>query len=158
MLIFGGSCTDPLTDEGQILCPREDPRYTLPRQISSRSVYSVAIWRRRTQNFAVFGLRHFVVSPLGSNLRKLNMSAELQTFPYPTAFKSFLYSSAFMAKSGAQTLTFKSVTNKRTDRQNATDRPGGRRNPSPTKLGMVKEIRGPPACSCTSKAFGIRRV
>jgi len=32
-----------------------------------------------------------VVSPFG-NLRKLNTNAQLQTFPYPTASKSFLYS------------------------------------------------------------------
>ena len=31
--------------------------------------------------------------------------------------KSFLYSNAFMAKWGAQTLTFKSMTKKQTDRQ-----------------------------------------
>ena len=57
--------------------------------------------------------------------------------------KSFLYSNAFMAKSDVQSLTFKSVMNKQTNRQ--TDRqktqrfgcPGGGRNPSPTKLGMV---------------------
>jgi len=47
----------------------------------------------------------------------LNTDAQLQTFPYPTASKSFLYSNAFMAKSGAQSLTFKSVTDKLTDRQ-----------------------------------------
>jgi len=57
------------------------------------------------------------VSPIGSSLRKLNTGAQLQTFPYPTALKSFLYSNAFMAKSGAQTLTFKSVTDGQTDRQ-----------------------------------------
>ena len=33
------------------------------------------------------------------------------------ASKSFLYSNAFMAKSGAQSLTFKSVTNRQTDKQ-----------------------------------------
>ena len=36
-----------------------------------------------------FGLRHLVVSPVGSNLRKLNTGAQLQTFPYPMASKSF---------------------------------------------------------------------
>jgi len=45
----------------------------------------------------------------------LNTDAQLQTFPYPTVSKSFLYSNAFMAKSGAQSLTFKSVTDKHTD-------------------------------------------
>ena len=33
------------------------------------------------------------------------------------ASKSFLYSNAFMAKSGAQTLTFKSVTDKQTNKK-----------------------------------------
>jgi len=47
-------------------------------------------------------------------------AAQLQTFHYPTASKSFPYSNAFMAKSGAQTLTFKSVRNKQTDKE--TDR------------------------------------
>jgi len=36
----------------------------------------------------------------------LSMGAQLQTFPYPTASKSFLCSNTFMAKSGTQTLTF----------------------------------------------------
>jgi len=31
-----------------------------------------------------FGLWHFVVSPVGGNLRKLNMGAQLQNFPYPS--------------------------------------------------------------------------
>jgi len=70
----------------------------------------------------------------------LNTGAQLQTFPYPKVSKSFLYSNAFMAKSGAQTLTFKSVTNKQTNKKlNFFGHPGGGRNPSPTKLGMVIE-------------------
>jgi len=53
--------------------------------------------------------------------------AQLQTFPYPTVSESFLYSNAFMAKSGAQILTFKNVTDRQTDRQkiNVFGRPGG---------------------------------
>jgi len=70
----------------------------------------------KTHNFAIFGLQHLVVSPNGSSLRKLNAGAQLQTFPYRTASKSFLYSNAFMAKSGTQALTFKSVTDRQTDR------------------------------------------
>ena len=57
------------------------------------------------------------MSPIGIKLRKLSADAQLPTFPYPTASKSFLYSNAFMAKSGAQTLTFKSVRDKQTNRQ-----------------------------------------
>ena len=64
-----------------------------------------------------FGLRHLVLSPIGNSLTTLNTGTQPQTFPYPTVSKSFLYSNAFMAKSGAQSLTFKSVTNKQTNKQ-----------------------------------------
>ena len=60
------------------------------------------------------------MSPIGINFRKLSRHAQLQTFHYPMASKSFLYSNDFMAKSGAQSLTFKSVTNRQTNKQ--TDR------------------------------------
>jgi len=52
-----------------------------------------------------------VVSLMWQQSEKVEHGAQLQTFPYPTASKSFLYSNAFMAKSGAQTLTFTSVSN-----------------------------------------------
>jgi len=51
-----------------------------------------------------------VMSPIGINLRKLSTGAQLQTFPYPTASKSFLYSNAFMANSGEQTFKSSGVT------------------------------------------------
>jgi len=43
----------PLTDEGQICCAIAHPRYTLTCQISSGSVYSVALCWRKTPFFAV---------------------------------------------------------------------------------------------------------
>jgi len=82
---------------------------------------SIGLFSRQNPQFLPFFLlRHLVLSPIGNSLRKLNTGAQLQTFPYPTASKPFLYSDAFVAKSGAQFLTFKSVTNEQTDRQ--TDR------------------------------------
>jgi len=101
-----------------------------------------------------FGLRHLVLSPIGNSLTKLNTGTQLQTFPYPTASKSFLYSNVFMAKSGAQSLTFKSVTNRQTNRQ---------KNSTFLATPAAGEIRahqtwhsdrGPRARSCTSKTFG----
>jgi len=145
ILIFSGLLyRPPFTHEGQIWCTVADSRYTFSCEISSRSVYSVVLWWRKPQFLPSFGLRHLVMSPIGINLRKLRTGAQLQTFPYPTASKSFLYSNAFVAKSNAQTLTFKSVTDKQTDRQtdkklNVFGRPGSWWNPSPTKLGMVIE-------------------
>ena len=95
-----------------------------------------------------FGLRHLVLSPIGNSLTKLNTGAQLQTFPYPTASKSFLYFNAFMAKSGAQTLTFKSLMYRQTNRQRDK------------KRWIKSELhetwhddRGPRARSCTSKTF-----
>ena len=64
------------------------------------------------------------MSTAGGNLRKLNTDTQLQTFPYTMASKSFLFSNAFMAKSGEQTLTFISVTERQsvTDKKSVTDR------------------------------------
>jgi len=134
----------PFTDHGQIWCAtahsvRLCAKFHLDRFILSPSV------GEKTPILRIFGLRHLVVSPIGSSLRKLKTGAQLQAFPYPTASQSFLYSNAFMAKSGAQSLTFKSVTNKQTDRQ--TDRqktqrfwpPRRRVKSDPTKFGMVIE-------------------
>ena len=45
---------DSFTDKGQMRCARPHPRYTLTWKISSRSVYCVALWRRKIPNFAVF--------------------------------------------------------------------------------------------------------
>ena len=46
---------------------------------------------KKNQFLPFFGLRHLVVSLFGSSLRKLKTGAQLQTFPYPKASKSFLY-------------------------------------------------------------------
>ena len=48
------------------------------------------------------------------------MDAQQQTFPYPAVSKWLLCSNVLMAKSGAQSLTFKSVTDRQKERQ--TDR------------------------------------
>jgi len=90
----------------------------------------------KTPNFCCFlpffGLRHLVMSPIG-----INLSAQLQNFPYPTASKSFLYSNAFMAKSGEQTPTFKSVTDRQTDKQT-------KKNSTFLATPAAGEIRAPP--------------
>jgi len=52
---FGGLLyRPPFTDEGQIWCAIADPRCTFACEISSRSVYSVVLWWRKTPIFAVF--------------------------------------------------------------------------------------------------------
>jgi len=71
----------------------------------------------KLQILLFFGLWHFVVSPVGGNLRKLNMGAQLRAFPYPTVSKLFLCSNAFMAKSYAESMSFKSVKDRQTNQQ-----------------------------------------
>ena len=44
----------PITDESQIWCATADPQHTFTCQNLSRSVYSIALWRRKTPIFAVF--------------------------------------------------------------------------------------------------------
>jgi len=148
----------PFISEGQIWCAIADPRHTFTCEISSRWVYSVVLWRRKTPIFAIFGLRHLVMSPLGINVRTLNTGAQLQTFSYPTASKLFLYSNAFMAKSGARTVTFKSVTdrqtNKQTNRQKTQRSWPPRRRVKSERHQTWHSDRGPRACSCTCKTFG----
>ena len=135
-----------------------DTRYTSICEISSRSVDSVVLWRRKTAIFAIFC--HFWTLEFSdvANCRrsqKLSAGRQLQTFPYPTASKTFLYSNAFMAKTGAQTLTLKSVTDKQTDRQKTQRfRPPRRRVKSEPHQTWHGD-RGPRARSCTSKTFGV---
>ena len=117
ILTFGGLLYQPpYTDKGQIWCAIPDPWCTLTRQIPSGSVYSVALsplWWRKPPIFAVFWTSA-LMSTVGNSLTKLNTGAQLRIFPYPTTSKSFLHSNAFMAKSGAKALMFKSVTNRQT--------------------------------------------
>jgi len=100
--------------------------------------------------FLDFGI--LVMSPFGINLRKLMPGAQLQTFPYPTVSKPFLYSNAFMAKSGAQTWR---QTDRQTHRQtkSSTFWPPQRRVKSEPHQTWHSD-RGPRARSCTSKPFG----
>jgi len=57
------------TDDGQIWHAMADPRCTLMCRISSGSVYSVALGLQTLQFLPFFGIRHLVVSPIGSSLR-----------------------------------------------------------------------------------------
>ena len=138
--IFGGSCIDvllPMRDKFGVLYQTDSLRlrakFHLDWFILSPS------GGEKKNNFCqflrFFGLRHLVLSPIGNSLTKFNTGAHLQTFPYPTASKSSLYSNVFMAKSGAQTLTFKSVTDKQTNRQ---------KNSTFLATPAAGEIRAPP--------------
>jgi len=67
-------------------------------------------------NFPHFQLWHSVVAPPSGIETKLNVDAQLQTFPYPTISKPLLSSNAFWVMS-SQTMLFKSMTDKLTDKK-----------------------------------------
>ena len=106
------------TDEGQIWRRIADPRYTFACEILSRSVYSVLLWLRKTPIYVVFWTSAF--SGVANWQQSEKVEHGCTTTNLPTVSKSFLYSNAFMAKSGAQSLTFKSVTNRQTDKEKST--------------------------------------
>jgi len=138
-------------DKGQIWCTIADPRYMLTAKFRLDRFNLSSCGGENLQFLPFFRLPHLVVSPVSIILRKLNTGAQLQTFPYPMASKSFLYSNPFMAKSGAKAVTFKRVTNRKTDKNNVFGRPAaGESEPHQTWHGD----RGPRTRSCTSKTFG----
>ena len=89
-----------------MVCYSRPTVYAYVTNFVSIGLFCRPLAAKTPQFLRFFGLRHLVLSPIGNSLTKLNTGAQLQTFHYPTASKSFLYSNAFMAKSGAQTLTF----------------------------------------------------
>jgi len=109
---------------------------------------SVALRRRKTPIFPIFWTSAFSGVDSWRNSEKVEHGAQPQTLPYPTASKQFQYSNAFVAKSSAQTLTFKLLylfvllfcasclvnkdvykseeqTNRQTKKLNIFGRPGG---------------------------------
>jgi len=136
------------------VCYRPTVYACLPN-LFSIGLFCRPLFDEKPQFLPFFRLRHLVLSPSGNSLRKLNTVAQLQTFPYPTVSKSFRYSNAFMAKSGAQSLTFKSVTRKQTDKQKTQRFWLPRRRVKLEPHHAWHGDRGPRARSCTSKTFGV---
>jgi len=75
----------------------------------------------KTPNFCgFFGLRHLVVSPIGSSLRKLNTGAQLQTFPLSNGIKIVSVLQRLNGEIGRTVSGFQKrdgQTNKQTNRQ-----------------------------------------
>ena len=135
-------------------------------QISSPSVYSVALWRRKTPIiellpiFAIFWTSAFSVVANWQQSDKLEHGCTTANLPLPNGIKIVsVLQRRFMAKSGAQTLTFKSVTDKQTNKQTNRQTKKTQRFWPPRR--RVKSEphqtwhgdRGPRAYSFTSKTF-----
>jgi len=105
---FWGSCTQPpLLKKDKFGVLEQTQGLRLHAKFCLNGFILSPSGNKNPQILPFFGLRHFVVSPTGGDPKKLNKGAQLQTFPYPTVSISLLYSNSFMAKSFAQTMSFK---------------------------------------------------
>jgi len=152
--IWGLLYRTPFTDEGKIWCSGAETPLTLTCQISSRSVYSVAVWRRKTPILSVFWISAFSGVTNWQQSEKVEHACTTRNLPHPAISKSFLYSNNVMAKLGAQSLTVKSVTNRQTNRQKTQRFWPPRRRVKSELHQTWHGDRGPRARSCTSKTFG----
>jgi len=112
ILTFWGSCTDPLLP----VCYSRPTVYAYVPNLVSIGLFCRSLLAKNP-NFAVFWTSAFSGVASWQQSENVQQRCTTTTFPYPTASKLFLYSNLFMVKSGAQPITFKSVTNKETDRQ-----------------------------------------
>ena len=123
-LIFGDYYTDTLLPMRSKFAVLEQAKFRLNVFIVSASGGQKQLWANFqilggscTDLFAIFWTSAFSGVANWQQSDKVEHKCTTTNLPLSNVSKSFLYSNAFMAKSGAQSLTFKSVTNKQTDRQ-----------------------------------------
>ena len=112
-------------------------------------------WRRKTPNFAVSWTSAFCSVANWRQSEKAKHGCITADLPLSSLSKSFLFSNVFMAISGAQSLTFRSLTDRQRQTKNERIWPLLRRvKSSSTKLNMVIEdlehVLAPP------KLLGVR--
>ena len=129
ILTFGGLLYQPpFTEKGQIWCATATHGLRLRAKFRLDRFILLPSGGEKPKIFRLFGLQHIVVSPVGGSLRKLNTGVHNYKPSRTMVSKSFLYSNAVMAKSGAQTLSFKSVPEEQTQtdkKLNVLGHPGG---------------------------------
>jgi len=110
----------PFTDDGQIWCAIADPRPTFTREISSRSVSSLVLWRRKTPIYAVFWTSAFSAVASWHQSQKVEHGCTTTNLPLYDDSKIVsvlqrLHGEIGRTNSDVQKL--KSVTDRQTDKQ-----------------------------------------
>ena len=148
--IFVGSCTDRFYRWGSnLVCYDRLTVYAYVPNFVSIGLFCRPLLATKPI-FAVFWTSAFSGVAKWQQSEKVGQGAQLQTFPYPTVSKSFLYSNAFMAKSGVRKRD--EQTNRQTKRK--TQRFWPPRRPVKSEPHQTWHgDRGPRARSCTSKTF-----
>jgi len=154
---LGAPVPTPFTDECQIWCAVADPRHTLTCQISSRSVYSVALWRRKTPIFAIFSTSAFSGVASWQQSEKVEHGCTATNLPLSNGIKIVPVLQRLHGEIG-RTISDVQKRDRQTDRQ--TDKETQRF--CPPRRWVKSEPhqtwhgdRGPRARSCTSKTFGV---
>ena len=83
ILTFGADIPSPLYWRAKFAVLQKTHDLRLCAKFSLDQFILLPSGGEKPQILSFFGLWHFVVSPVGSNLRNLNTRAQLQTFPYP---------------------------------------------------------------------------
>ena len=112
----------PFTDAGQIWCAIADPRYTLKCQISSRSVYSVALCWRKTSIFTVFWTSAFSVLANCQQYEKVEHGCTTTNLSLSNGIKIV---SVFLRLHGEIGRTISDVQNRDEQKDRQTDETGG---------------------------------
>jgi len=143
----------PFTDEDHIWCATADPWCMLTRQISSRSVYSIALCWRKTPIFAVFWTSAFSLVANWPQSDKVEHRYTTTNLPLSKGIKivsvlQHLHGEIWRTISDVQKRD--EQTDKQTDKKTQRFWPPRRRVKSEPHHGD----RGPRARFCASKTFG----
>jgi len=133
----------PFTDEGKIWCTIEDPRYTFTCEMSSRSVYSVLLWRRKKTIFAVFWTSAFSGVANWQQSEKVEHRCTTTNLSLSNGIEIVSVLQRLHGEIG-RTISDVQKRDEQTDKQtnkklNVLAAPAACEIPAPTKLGMVIE-------------------
>jgi len=129
------------------------PRYMFTCETSSWSVYSVVLWRRKTPIFAIFGLRHLVMSPIGINLKKVEHGCTTTDLPLSSGIKIVSVLQRLHGEIGRTTSDVQKRDGQTNRQKTQRFWPPWRRMKSEPQQTWHGDS-GPRMRSCTSKTFG----
>ena len=155
ILTFCGLLYQPsFTDESQIWCAIADPRYTFICEISSQSVYSAVMWLRKTPIFAVFWTSAFTGVACWWQSEKVENGSTTTNLPLSNGIRIVSVLQRLHGEFG-RTNSDVQKHDGQTDRQKTQRFWPPRRLVNSEPHQTWHGDRGPRACSCTFKIFGV---
>ena len=159
ILTFWGLLYRPsFTDESQIWYAIADSQYRIMYQISSRSVYCVALWRRKTPLFAIFSTSVFSGVASCQQSEKVEHGCTTTNLRLSSGIKIVsvlqrLHDEIWRTISDVQKRD--GQTNRQTNSQKSQRFWPPRRRVKSEAHQIWHGDRGPRTCSCAFKTFGV---